>query len=141
VCGASSRRSPKSLARLAATIISISAVGPLATVPASAQAQTQAQTQAQPQQERGFFGGAMQRLVNALPFSGVFSSRPTPETRAPAGAARPQPLPGGQSLLPPPPIPPASIPGVASPDADGAPLALAPPTHSPATTTAPAPPT
>jgi hypothetical protein len=42
-------------------------------------------------------------------------------------------MPGGQALLPPPPIPPASIPSVpSSGGAAGAPVALAPPSHPPA---------
>lgn len=129
--GAPSNRPPARLRRVAA-IISIFTIVLLVAMPASAQTQTQ--------QERGFFGGAMQRLVNSLPFSGVFSSKPAPAPAPAGGASRPQPLPGGQSLLPPPPIPPASIPGVATPEVSGAPLALAPPTHSPAPTAAPAPP-
>jgi hypothetical protein len=140
VSGASSKQSWAWLGR-AAAVISIFTLAFLAATPASAQAQQQPQAQ---QQERGFFAGTMQRLVNSLPFTGIFSSRPAPPTtanlRSSGGAPRPQPLPGGQSLLPPPPIPPASIPTVASPDASGAPLALAPPSHAPAETAAPAPP-
>lgn len=133
VSGASSGRSRAWLWRAAATV-GIFAVVLLAAAPASAQAQ----------QERGFFAGAMQRLVNSLPFSGVFAPKPAPESKAnltsTGGAIRPQPLPGGQSLLPPPPIPPASIPTVATPGASGAPLALAPPSHSPSGAAAPTPP-
>lgn len=56
--------------------------------------------------------GAMQRFVNSLPFAGSLISKPAPApgaNAAPASGAG-RPLPGGQSLLPPPPIPPASIP-------------------------------
>jgi hypothetical protein len=83
------------------------------------------------------FVGAMQRFVNSLPFSG---SKPTPAPNAnlasPGGAARP--MPGGQSLMPPPPIPPASIPsGPASlVSAPAAPTSLTPP-QNPAVTAAP----
>lgn len=136
VLTASCKRSRGGLGLLAA-LFCIFAVVLLAGTPAAAQQQAQPQVQ----QQRGFFGGAMQRLVNSLPFSGVFSSRPTPDPKANGGAARPRPLPGGQSLLPPPPIPPASIPGVASSNT-GAPLELTPPTRAPApTTVVPAPPT
>lgn len=87
------------------------------------------------------FVGAMQRFVNSLPFSG---SKPPPgpnaNLAAPSGAA-PRPVPGGQSLMPPPPIPPASIPSgpaslVSAPAAPAAPTSLTPP-QSPAVTAAP----
>lgn len=126
---ACSRRSRGWLGRLAA-IVSIFTIVLLAGTPS-----------AQAQQERGLFGGAMQRLFHSLPFTGVFS-RPAaaPNPTANGGAGRPRPLPGGQSLLPPPPIPPASIPGVESSGGGAVPLALAPPTHGPAVASPPAPP-
>lgn len=131
--GVTAQRSRTIMGR-AAIAISISTAVLFPAAPAAAQAR----------QDSGTFVGAMQRFVNSLPFSGVFSSKPAPDAKgnlaATGGAIPPQPLPGGQSLLPPPPIPPASIPAVASPAASGAPLALAPPTHSPAGIAAPGPP-
>lgn len=119
----------------AAPVLLAAAWVSLAAAPAFAQTQ-----QPPPQQRQSGFSivGAMQRFVNALPFSGVFSSRPA----GPAGLnyapgsgppAAPAPLPGGQSLLGPPPIPPGTIPAAPSAPAAGAsaPLALAPP-HAPA---------
>jgi hypothetical protein len=82
--------------------------------------------------------GAMQRFVNSLPFSGVLAPKPAAApgaNLAPPGGGAPRPLPGGQSLLPPPPIPPASIPsGPAS--LGSAPAAPTPP-QNPAAAIAP----
>lgn len=78
------------------------------------------------------------RLVNSLPFSGVFTSRPAPDPSAnpaPSSSTVSRPMPGGQSLLPPPPIPPAPIPSVLAP-VPGVPTSLTPP-QGPAAVVAP----
>jgi hypothetical protein len=116
----------------------------LSPVPASAQAQAQPQPQPQAQSNNSFVG-AMQRFVNSLPFAGILSSKPAPPPGANlapgGGGVSPQPLPGGQALLPPPPIPPGSIPSGAPPAgaAPSTPLPPMPPHHPAAA--APLPPT
>ena len=70
--------------------------------------------------------GAMQRFVSFLPFSSVLAPKPAPATNVNLAPASGGVRPGGQSFMPPPPIPPASIPtGPGS-------LSSAPPTGAPA---------
>ena len=91
--------------------------------------------------QQSSFVGVMQRFVTSLPFSGVFTSKPTPDPNAnlaPSSSTVSRPMPGGQSLLPPPPIPPAPIPSVPASlaPAPGAPTSLTP-LQSPAAVVAP----
>ncbi|MGB8525345.1 MAG: hypothetical protein WCD75_00575 [Rhodoplanes sp.] len=83
-------------------------------------------------------GSLVDRFVTWLPFGGMFSSRPAPAPSSSSTVSRP--MPGGQSLLPPPPIPPAPIPSVPASlaPAPSAPTSLTPP-QSPAAAVAPPP--